>query len=199
MGMLWWVDLSQGLLACDPFAAEPDLRFVPFPNVRMRVRLLLPGQRPRRDRCVGLSDGKLRYVVLTTRASVPKIKLWALADPKAGKWTLDYELSCKNIWDDRNYNRIGLLNRVPTLALVHPIDPQVVFLFERWHLYGFNMRAKTLTDCANLGIDKKEASPTFALAWQLSPLLNIPAGTLLVLNGFTFSRPNSVSVGSDCN
>ena len=146
---------------------------------------------------MGLSDGKLRYMVLTTQASVPKIMLWTLADPKASKWTLDYELSCKNIWDDRNYNKIRLLNRVPTLALVHPMDSQVIFLFERWHLYGFDMQAKTLIDCANLGIDKKEASPTFALAWQLSPLLNIPAGTLLVLNDFTFSRPNNLS-GSNC-
>lgn len=32
-GMLWWVDLSYGILACDPFADEPELRYVPLPGV----------------------------------------------------------------------------------------------------------------------------------------------------------------------
>ena len=32
-GMLWWVDLSHGLLACDAFADEPELLHVPLPTV----------------------------------------------------------------------------------------------------------------------------------------------------------------------
>ncbi|KAF0909756.1 hypothetical protein E2562_000082 [Oryza meyeriana var. granulata] len=31
--MLWWVDLSYGLLACDPFAEEPNLLHVLLPQV----------------------------------------------------------------------------------------------------------------------------------------------------------------------
>ncbi|KAL6850218.1 hypothetical protein ACP4OV_020845 [Aristida adscensionis] len=154
-GKLWWVDLSQGLLACDPVPASPDLRFVKLPNVQWPP---------------------WRNVVLTTRAAMPRIKVWTLADPDAGEWTLDYSLSCRDIWDDPSYNKTGLLNHVPRLALVHPIDSHVLFLFEGSHLYGFDMQSKALTDYANLGIDKEEASHTFALAWQLSPLLNVPAG-----------------------
>uniref|UniRef100_A0A0A8Z1P6 DUF1618 domain-containing protein n=1 Tax=Arundo donax TaxID=35708 RepID=A0A0A8Z1P6_ARUDO len=179
MGKLWWADLSQGLLASDPLSAKPDLDFVPFPNVRPTM---MSGRRVPRDpssqRCVGLSGGKVRYVVITTRALVPKIKLWTLANPETSEWTLDYELSLKDIWDDPSYDETGLPNYVPVFALFHPNNPQVVYFFQREHLFGFNLRIKTVTECQpnDIGID--DASYNSVLAWEVPPSLVISSGPL---------------------
>ncbi|KAL6627125.1 hypothetical protein ACP70R_030851 [Stipagrostis hirtigluma subsp. patula] len=176
MGKLWWVDLSQGLLACDPSPAQPDLHFVRFPNARPPTTLAAPRVPidPRSERCVALSAGKLRYTVLTTGGIVPRIKLWTLADPDAGEWTLDHKLSFRrDIWSSRSYGQTGLLNRVPALGLVHPGKPQVVYIFEREHLYGFDMRVKEFTEGTLAEISRDEASSAFLLAWELPPSLQV--------------------------
>ncbi|RLN22265.1 hypothetical protein C2845_PM07G39900 [Panicum miliaceum] len=183
-GKIWWIDLSQGLLSCDPRLPadiSQGLHFVPFPNLRRTNTLLRNRSTQRRDprtqRSIHLSDGKLRYVVITTRARVPKIKLWTLADPESdGEWTLDYEVSFEELWADRNYERTGLPNTVPVFALVHPDDPHVVYFAQEERLFGFNLRMKTVTECAANDIGIKEASSAILLAWKLPPLLQISPG-----------------------
>jgi hypothetical protein len=60
-GRLWWIDLSWGVITCDPFADEPVLGFVPFPPGKV-----LPCRQAKgltdMFRCVGVSGGKLRFV-----------------------------------------------------------------------------------------------------------------------------------------
>ncbi|CAN6356674.1 unnamed protein product [Urochloa humidicola] len=60
-GMLWWVDLSYGILACDPFADKPELLYVPLPWVPDELPALGPISRGM-YRCVNVSDGRLRHV-----------------------------------------------------------------------------------------------------------------------------------------
>ncbi|RLM98115.1 hypothetical protein C2845_PM06G32270 [Panicum miliaceum] len=57
-GMLWWVDLSYGLLACDPFADATKLLYVALPSVLDE----LPADPVSRgmNRCVKVSGGRLR-------------------------------------------------------------------------------------------------------------------------------------------
>ncbi|GJN30723.1 hypothetical protein PR202_gb19056 [Eleusine coracana subsp. coracana] len=31
-GKIWWVDQAHGILACDPFADEPDMAYIPLPT-----------------------------------------------------------------------------------------------------------------------------------------------------------------------
>ena len=189
-GRIWLIDLSQGLFSCDPRLPadiSQGLHFVPFPNLRQRTSTLF-GPRIRRDpstqRSIHLSDGKLRYVVITTRARVPKIKLWTLADPEShGKWTLDYEVSFEDLWADRNYERTGLPNTVPVFALVHPDDPCVVYFAQEERLFSFNLRMKMVTECAANDIGIEEASSAILLAWKLPPLLKISPGLLPCLLG----------------
>ncbi|KAL6646922.1 hypothetical protein ACP70R_015616 [Stipagrostis hirtigluma subsp. patula] len=171
-GKLWWVDLSQGLLACDPFAGEPELYFVPLPaSVR-----LVKGDKQRdvsRHRCLSLSAGKLRFVVITAHACVPKIKLWTLANPEDGEWTLDHEARVEGIWDDLSFKNTGLPKKRPGLALIHPYNPGVVYLFLQEHLFGVDLRTKMVTECASNdhARDGAATSSSLVLAWELPPSL----------------------------
>ncbi|CAL4889404.1 unnamed protein product [Urochloa decumbens] len=175
-GKLWWVDLSQGLLACDPFAVKPELHFVPLPS---SGRLAKGDWKQRRDagkhRCLNVSGGKLRFVVIQAHACVPKIKLWTLADPAAGEWTLDHEARLQDIWDDQSYTNTGLSKKRPSLALVHPGKPNVVYFFLQKHLFGVDLRTKAVTESSpheHEG-DEAAASSSSVLAWELPPSVTI--------------------------
>ncbi|OEL36758.1 hypothetical protein BAE44_0002223, partial [Dichanthelium oligosanthes] len=141
-GKLFWVDLLQGLLACDPFADKPELHFVPLPSVFM----LAKGNEQRRregltrDRCINLSCGKLRLVVITRRTSRPVIKLWTLHDLHAGRWTMDNEVPFFHIWNDQSYTATELPMVRPVLVLVHPSNPHVVYFFLKQHLFAVDLK-----------------------------------------------------------
>ncbi|GJN38218.1 hypothetical protein PR202_gb27241 [Eleusine coracana subsp. coracana] len=204
MGKLWWVDLSQGLLSCDPLSTEPQLSFVPFPNLRPTRHL---GQhRIRRDpssqRCVDLSDGKLRYVVLTTRCRVPRIRFWTLADVEAaGKWTQDYELSCGDIWKDHSFNQIGLPYQVPVFALIHPTDPQMVYFFQRGLLFSFDLRRKTVIECFSndIGLDEPSSSSSFILPWKLPSSFKVSPVSLFREQSYSPFDRLATSFGEACD
>ncbi|GJM84919.1 hypothetical protein PR202_ga00633 [Eleusine coracana subsp. coracana] len=174
-GKLWWADLSQGLLSCDPFSAAPELRFAPLPAA---VRLAKGGDKQRdasRHRCLSLSGGKPRFVVITAHACVPKIKMWTLADAAAGEWTLDHEARLEDVWDDPSYTKTGLPRKRPALALVHPGNPSVVYFFLQEHLFGVDLRTKAVTECAlherdDEG-DEAMSSSSSVLGWELPPSL----------------------------
>ncbi|GJN00142.1 hypothetical protein PR202_ga17306 [Eleusine coracana subsp. coracana] len=151
---LVWADLTQGLLVCDPSSTDPHLHFLPFPNLKM-----MPGQQrqlakrdPSHQRCIDLSDGKLRYLELTTMPyHVPRIRYWTLNDLDAGKWT--------------------------GITIIHPTDPQVLYFFLRGTLFSFDLRAKTVMECfsSDIGLDEPEpsSSSNFVLAWKIPPSLKV--------------------------
>ncbi|RLM99759.1 hypothetical protein C2845_PM06G07100 [Panicum miliaceum] len=76
-GMLWWVDLSHGLLACDPFADEPELLHVPLPTVADE---LPADSRINRGAlgCVKVSGGRLRYVRIHGGLDAPVVSMWMI-------------------------------------------------------------------------------------------------------------------------
>lgn len=169
-GKLWWADLSQGLLSCDPCSASPELRFAPLPAA---VRLAKGGE-VIRHRCLSLSGGKPRFVVITAHACVPKIKMWTLADAEASEWTLDHEARLEDVWDDPSYTKTGLPKRRPSLALVHPGNPSVVYFFLQEHLFGVDLRTKAVTECApheRVEDDEAMAPSSSVLGWELPPSL----------------------------
>ncbi|KAK3128873.1 hypothetical protein QOZ80_6BG0467550 [Eleusine coracana subsp. coracana] len=185
-GKLLWADLTQGLLVCDPSSTDAHLRFLPFPNLKR-----MPGQQrqlAKRDpschqRCVDLSDGKLRYLELTTMPyHVPRIRYWTLNDLDAGKLTQDHEFSCRDIWDDSSFHKTGFPNHVPVFAVIHPTDPQVLYFFLRGTLFSFDLRAKTVMECFSnhIGLDEPEpsSSSNFVLAWKIPPSLKVSIGSL---------------------
>ncbi|PUZ64041.1 hypothetical protein GQ55_3G112400 [Panicum hallii var. hallii] len=64
-GMLWWVDLSRALLACDPFADEPELLHIPLPTVADEL--------PADSR---INRGALGCVKWIPELSVPLAEVW---------------------------------------------------------------------------------------------------------------------------
>ncbi|RCV23463.1 hypothetical protein SETIT_5G008000v2 [Setaria italica] len=161
-GRLWWVDLLLGLLVCDPFADNPELRWVPLPSCyRLRPQV---GEGHRKglsnDRCVSLSCGKLRLVVISRRTHQPRIKLWTLADYEAGKWSLDFDIPIEHI---------GLIRR-SVLAFVHPNNAHVVYFFLEQQLFAVDLQTNKVTESASIGRDHGD----HVLAWELPQSLRVP-------------------------
>ncbi|EAZ25327.1 uncharacterized protein [Oryza sativa Japonica Group] len=162
-GRLWWVDLLQGLVACDPFSDNPELHFVPLPsccrnpNVQQSCRMGLSD-----NRRVGLSRGKLRLVVLSHASnSKSRIRLWTLADSEAGHWTLDFDLSSPvfdDIWTDLCDWKI---------AFFHPSKPHVVYFSQKQHLVAVDLQMVKVSE--EDGVEP--CSSSHVLAWELSPSL----------------------------
>ncbi|TKW11990.1 hypothetical protein SEVIR_5G007866v4 [Setaria viridis] len=137
-GRLWWVDLLLGLLVCDPFADNPELRWVPLPSCyRLRPQV---GEGHRKglsnDRCVSLSCGKLRLVVISRRTHQPRIKLWTLADYEAGKWSLDFDIPHEHIGLIRVFRTLGFPRRgsIPTISAAIPVGSREISRGLCWRL-----------------------------------------------------------------
>ncbi|BAH90984.1 Os01g0245700 [Oryza sativa Japonica Group] len=138
-GMLWWVDLSFGLLTCDVFAAKPDMRFVPLPE---GCKLPYSSDADHaKHRCVNVSDGELAFVQIhdyDTAAgrgapSTIMISMWTLQQSDAGEesvWSLRHRVRVDEIWDHVTYRKTMMPRRVPVLALLHPKELGVVFFFQ---------------------------------------------------------------------
>lgn len=72
-GMLWWVDLSYGLLARDPFDDDPKLIHVPLPQVL--DELPTPQINRGARRCLQVSCGKLRYAQMHGNPDAPVVSM----------------------------------------------------------------------------------------------------------------------------
>ncbi|KAF0920610.1 hypothetical protein E2562_035897 [Oryza meyeriana var. granulata] len=154
--IIWWVDLSYGLLACDLRTTRHVLRFVPLPPGCE----LPPGTADLdKCRCVVFRGVDLRYVQIheRTRDGEPTVSMWTLVDPRAGTWRLDCEVLVKYIWDDEGYKATKLPREVPTVALIHPEHAgDVAYFFLHSRLFGVDLRACKV------------------LEWQFFAMLNPP-------------------------
>ncbi|CAM0880937.1 unnamed protein product [Alopecurus aequalis] len=198
-GRLWWVDLSWGVITCDPFADEPVLGFLPFPP----ERVLKGGEAwgvSDMYRYVGVSGGKLRFVdTYYMSKGDPTISVWTLADPDSMEWTLEHEARFTEIWADDSYKVTGLPNKIPTLALIHPKNPDVVYFFLEEHLFGVNMRARKVVECEVYGLvapPSLRIANRFVRAWELPRALSSGNWTDGInLAEETYTRPYQPSPG----
>ena len=178
-GRLWWVDLSWGVITCDPFADEPVLRFVPFPSGKVLACREAKGYTDM-FRCVGVSGGKLRFVdtYMDGRAhagGTPKVGMWTLVDPDSTEWRLEHEARFTEIWADESYKATGLPSKVPRLALIHPKNPDVVYFFLEERLFGVDVRARKVVHCEVYGLVAPPSlciATRFVRAWELPRALS---------------------------
>ncbi|XP_015695824.1 uncharacterized protein LOC102708854 isoform X2 [Oryza brachyantha] len=144
--IIWWVDLSYGLLACDLRIEPHNLRFVPLPE-----GCEMPPSTPDLDRrrCVGFRGGDLRYMQIHERVfdGKPIVSMWTLIDQDAGTWRHDCEVLVKDIWDDKGYKATKLPREVPTAALIHPEHPgDVAYFFLHSRLFGVDLAARRVLE-----------------------------------------------------
>ena len=151
-GKLWFVDLSWGLLSCDPSATLPVLRFHSLPPGRY---IHEPKPFLHTIRCISVSNHMLRYVDIARdldldgRAAEKKVSVWtAIHDPDcAGDgdhgilWIKTYEVGFKEIWNDASYRETRLPAMIPEIVLVHPKHPNVVYFFLGRSLFGVDVPA----------------------------------------------------------
>ncbi|OEL35649.1 hypothetical protein BAE44_0003333 [Dichanthelium oligosanthes] len=194
-GKLWWVDLAKGLLACDPFADQPDVAYVPFPkrggHGGARHGCSYCSQRKAASRrCVQVSDGKFRCVEMScpSQDGAPKFTMHTLVDPETAEWTLEYCASFAEIWADDSYKAAGLpMKEAPKVALIHPKNPDVVYFFVKEHLFAVNMQIKKVVE------DGGASSSSCVLAWELPPALTAGfPGRSLKMDEETGGQPASI-------
>ncbi|KAM0878702.1 hypothetical protein ACQ4PT_034713 [Festuca glaucescens] len=201
-GRLWWVDLSWGVITCDPFADEPVLGFIPFPPERVLKCREAWGVTDE-YRYVGVSGGKLRFMdtYMGKRArgdGALTISVWTLADADSMEWTLEHEARFTEIWADESYKATGLPRKIPTLALIHPKNPDVVYFLEE-HLFGVDVRARKVVECEVYGLvapPSCQIASRFVRAWELPRALSSGNWTDGInLAEETYTRPYKPSPG----
>ncbi|KAG2621682.1 hypothetical protein PVAP13_3NG314300 [Panicum virgatum] len=174
-GMLWWVDLSFGLLACDPFVEEPELLHVPLPQVLDELPAddqINCGAR----RCVKVSGGRLRYVQIHGDAGTPVVSTWALTD--AGEWNPERRMPMAEVWIDESYVNTMLPLSIPAHALLHPTNPDRVYFFLRSCIFAVDLRLRKLmefNECEMRAPPRElllKRSSRFVHAWQYDPSSN---------------------------
>ncbi|TVU47916.1 hypothetical protein EJB05_07532, partial [Eragrostis curvula] len=148
-GRLWWVDLSFGLIACDPSVDAPSLAFVPLPSGKV-LRYRGAAGVLDRYRHVGVSAGKLRFVDMYRNRDARgafKVSVWTLLDPDSTEWALEHEARFRDIWADQSYKAAGLPVKLPVLALIHPMNPAVVYFFLDEYLFAVDLVACNVVEC----------------------------------------------------
>ncbi|CAO2202390.1 unnamed protein product [Urochloa humidicola] len=182
-GRLWWVDYTWGILTADPFADNPVLRFVPFPQPCLLEYQEAHGELDR-FRYVGVSSGKLRFVNTYRRGrrgpAPNKVTVWTLPNADATEWTLEHEATFADIWADSTYKATGLPKKVPVLALIHPNNPAVVYFFLKDHLFGVDVRARKVVECDRYHLVAPPRNfpiaNRFIRAWELPPAVSSGPG-----------------------
>nr|XP_034591714.1 uncharacterized protein LOC117853472 [Setaria viridis] len=150
-GRLWFLDLSWGLISCDPTTILPALRFHNLPPGRY-IHEAKPFLHT--IRCISVSNQMLRYVDIARdldldgRAAERKVVVWTgIPDPVTGdrdcsvRWLKTYEMSFKEIWNDPSYKDTQLPKMIPEIVLVNPRSPNVVYFFLRRSLFGVDVPA----------------------------------------------------------
>ncbi|XBI17138.1 hypothetical protein VPH35_059251 [Triticum aestivum] len=149
-----WVDLAGGLIFCDAFADAPVLDVIPLPESDCHLPRAscahCAGRSVAHRRFVQVSAGKFRCAEWSSRSddeAPMTVSMWTLSDPEANEWVLDYKVSFQEIWADDSYRAAGLTEKNPTFALVHPMNPDVLYFFLEEHLFGVDLRAKRVVEC----------------------------------------------------
>ncbi|GJN30724.1 hypothetical protein PR202_gb19057 [Eleusine coracana subsp. coracana] len=178
-GKLWWADCTAGILACDPFADNPDMDYVPLPRGEDHENCGFCYSAASHYRCVNLSNGKFRCVEMgcASEGEAPKLTMHTLVDPaSSGLWMVEYQVGFDEIWAGDSYKATRLPVNVPDeIALVHPNNPDVVYFFLDEYIFGVDVPARKVVECAphELDITESEGGPSCVLAWELPPILNV--------------------------
>jgi hypothetical protein len=144
-GRLWWVDVSWGVVSSDPFADQPDLRFIELPGGSVTEpvedwenQLVLS-----RYRHMGVSEGRLRYAEVS-REKPFMLSCFALDDDESG-WTLEHRVALSRVFPYGDYLS-G--DDTPQIGTVDPLNASVVHLTVAKHAFSVDMDRGKMLACS---------------------------------------------------
>jgi hypothetical protein len=110
--------------------------------------------------------------------------VWTLADADSKEWTLEHEATFAEIMTHESYKATGLPRKIPTLALIHPKNPDVVYFFLEEHLFGVDVRARKVVECEVYGLVAPPScaiASRFVRAWELPRALSSGNDTISII------------------
>ncbi|XP_003575848.2 uncharacterized protein LOC100846026 [Brachypodium distachyon] len=144
---LWWVDVGRGATSADPFSDYTETRFVALPKASVlpptdyhhdeakKARFSL-----RKYRRMGVSEGRLRYAEVSQQEPFV-LSYFALVDEEGSGWTLEHRVALSRLWADGGHPWLPLQgNKTPTIAVLDPLNANVVHLIVGDHVVGVDMR-----------------------------------------------------------
>uniref|UniRef100_A0A0D9WHI4 DUF1618 domain-containing protein n=1 Tax=Leersia perrieri TaxID=77586 RepID=A0A0D9WHI4_9ORYZ len=123
-GRMWWVDLAWGAIGVDPFADDPDVRYVLLPNgsvlppdaASIEMRLVEEEEGLRRYRIIGVSEGRLRYVEMSM--AEPFVLSSFVLDDEGSRWSLEHRMELGHLAEHLKIGAIDPLNAKVMYLLV---------------------------------------------------------------------------------
>ena len=138
-----------------------------------------------------LSNGSFRCVHITParHGAAPTVTMRTLANPETDDWTLGYQVSFADIWADDTSKVAGLPDKEPVVALIHPINPDVLYCFLDGYLFGVDVRARKVVQCEAHGMAQDSVSSSSVLACKLPPVRTAAAAAAVAAPGINTNPP----------
>uniref|UniRef100_A0ACD5T9P8 Uncharacterized protein n=1 Tax=Avena sativa TaxID=4498 RepID=A0ACD5T9P8_AVESA len=123
---LWWVDLTWGACSVDPFSDRPEHHFLELPRGSVLPELVDVAGPPilGRHRRMGVSEGKLRYVEVSTKKDPFLISSFSL-DDEGCSWTLQHEMTISISLPEKSE---PVEHHMPWIAAIDPLNANVLHL-----------------------------------------------------------------------
>nr|BAX24962.1 hypothetical protein [Oryza punctata] len=136
-------DWSEKLLSC---SQQPPLRYVQLPegctmddDDDMGAPAVVEKLR---RRCIGVSDGKLRYLQIDS--SGQWIAVWTLTLKDGTFWEHTVSVDLVSLRADQSFQEAGLNPHIfPSVAAIHPVDTSTIFLVQNSVIFSVNSDATT--------------------------------------------------------
>ncbi|PUZ61111.1 hypothetical protein GQ55_4G247200 [Panicum hallii var. hallii] len=186
--MLWWFDLSWGIISFDPDDGldVPLLLFHPLPE-DSALEMTVPGIHD--HRCITESGGELLYVEIIPEGEFgPTVCLWTRTSAGGGNnatigWDVEHLVTFEEIWNDDTYEETGLPRKVPVLAAVSPSNSDLVYFVLEERLFGVDLLTCTVSEFVDEDYDLVTPWPAlpscrYVLPWYLPQALAMDPGDL---------------------
>ncbi|KAG0552884.1 hypothetical protein BDA96_01G546500 [Sorghum bicolor] len=194
--MLWWFDLSWGIISYGPMreTAEPFLFFHRLPEGQD----LNKAQRVHDRRCITVSQDCLRYVAITPDADAATVSMWSRIpsdliynSTAAGwMWEKEFTVSFAEIWEHDSYTATGLPRKVPVLVAVCPWDASIVYfaLEDQKRLFAVNMLSRRVEEFIDESYEMLMPGPEVAPSCRYVLPWSLPIEIALVLGEDPYAK-----------
>lgn len=105
----------------------------------------------------------------------PVVSTWALAD-SAGNWNPEHSVRLADVWADQSYLNTMLPRTIPSLALLHPADPNKAYFLLGSYIFAVDLQRSMALEFSEFRMPALPShvmtSSHFVHAWQYDPSSN---------------------------